>query len=422
MHLANLALNLVSIETADAGLKWLTGPWRSLPGTVVLYGAAAVHVVLVLRTLYLKRTLKMPAKEAAQIVLGLFIPLLIAEHVIGTRVYGTMTGIDIDYEFVVRALWIESAFDRRKAGFRAPRDLGAWLPRAAFLAALPRLVPGRRPLAADNSGAGSRAGASGFRRCGPDGRGNGAARAAGGAGADRRSTCGQGRLPEARLRRGSGRCCRYAWPQGAAPRQSPPQPGRGPLRERPGHARAERIERARGEPYRRHPALFGLRRQGPLLDLPRQGHRRRRRPAACWTAGAGDAVAHPCRTRSPPRLPVEADPRPHRAAPACGRPGAHAADRRQAGDAWPRAGDRGAVLRHQEFYSARRPPPALRHRLPAQPLFRHRRQGSGTVGRTARQVHRRRRHGAVRPRNLNRRRLPPGACGVRRHPRRSRPA
>ena len=107
MHLANLALNLISIEMADAGLEWLTEPWRTLPGTVVLYGAAAVHIVLVLRTLYLKRTLKMPAKEAAQIVLGLFIPLLIAEHVIGTRVYGAMTGIDIDYEFVVRALWID---------------------------------------------------------------------------------------------------------------------------------------------------------------------------------------------------------------------------------------------------------------------------------------------------------------------------
>lgn len=108
MHLSNLALNLFSIETADAGLKWLTGPWRSLPGTVLLYGSVAVHFVLALRALYLRRTLRMPAKEAAQILLGLFIPLLIAEHVIGTRVYGAMTGIDIDYEFVVRALWIDS--------------------------------------------------------------------------------------------------------------------------------------------------------------------------------------------------------------------------------------------------------------------------------------------------------------------------
>jgi adenylate cyclase len=117
MHLANLALNLFSIETADAGLKWLTGPWRSPPGTVLLYGAAAVHIVLVLRALYLRRTLKMPAKEAAQIVLGLLIPLLIAEHVIGTRVYSAITGIDIDYEFVVWALWIDSPSSGVKQGF-----------------------------------------------------------------------------------------------------------------------------------------------------------------------------------------------------------------------------------------------------------------------------------------------------------------
>lgn len=108
MHLANLALNLVSIGVADAGLKWLTVPWKTPPGAVLLYGAATVHVLLVLRTLYLKRTLKMPAREAAQIVLGLAIPLFIAEHVIGTRVYATMTGADIDYEFVARALWIDS--------------------------------------------------------------------------------------------------------------------------------------------------------------------------------------------------------------------------------------------------------------------------------------------------------------------------
>ena len=42
MHLANLALNLVSTGVADAGLEWLTGPWLTPAGTVLLYGAAAV--------------------------------------------------------------------------------------------------------------------------------------------------------------------------------------------------------------------------------------------------------------------------------------------------------------------------------------------------------------------------------------------
>jgi adenylate cyclase len=108
MHITNLALNLFSIETADAGLEWLMDPWRSIPGATLLYGAAGVHVVLVLRTLYLRRTLRIPVKEAAQVVLGLLIPILIAEHIIGIRVYGSMTGMEIDYEFVVRSLWIDT--------------------------------------------------------------------------------------------------------------------------------------------------------------------------------------------------------------------------------------------------------------------------------------------------------------------------
>jgi len=108
MHVGNLALNLISIEVADAALAWLTAPWLRPPGVVLLYGAAAVHVVLVLRALYLRRTLRMPAKEAAQIVLGLLIPLLIAEHAIGIRVYEAVTGLEPDYEFVVRSLWVDS--------------------------------------------------------------------------------------------------------------------------------------------------------------------------------------------------------------------------------------------------------------------------------------------------------------------------
>ncbi len=108
MHLANLSLALISIHAADAGLRWLTVPWRTAPGAALLYGSATIHVVLVLRTLFLKRTLRMPAKEAAQIVLGLLIPLLVAEHVIGVRVVSSMAGIETDYAFVVRSLWIDS--------------------------------------------------------------------------------------------------------------------------------------------------------------------------------------------------------------------------------------------------------------------------------------------------------------------------
>ena len=108
MHLGNLSLNLISLEAAEAARLWFLAIWRNPVGTVVLYGAMLVHVALVLRSLYLRRTLVMPAREAAQIVLGLLIPLLIAQHVIGTRVFHALTGVEDTYEFVVRALWITS--------------------------------------------------------------------------------------------------------------------------------------------------------------------------------------------------------------------------------------------------------------------------------------------------------------------------
>ena len=108
MHLGNLSLSLISLETAEAGRLWFLAIWRSLPGTVVLYAALLTHVALVLRSLYRRRSLVMPLREAAQVLAGLAIPLLVAQHVIGTRVFHELTEVPDTYEFVVRALWITS--------------------------------------------------------------------------------------------------------------------------------------------------------------------------------------------------------------------------------------------------------------------------------------------------------------------------
>ena len=43
-HLANHAFGLVSIEAMNAGMAVTIEPWRSWPGTVLLAGAALVHV------------------------------------------------------------------------------------------------------------------------------------------------------------------------------------------------------------------------------------------------------------------------------------------------------------------------------------------------------------------------------------------
>ena len=110
LHFINHMLALISLEAAEAGRLWFLMVWRSLPGTLLFYGALFVHVTLVLVALYRRRTLVMPMREAAQVLLGLLIPLLIAEHVVGTRVYSTLSGIDDTYEYVANSLWVWSQY------------------------------------------------------------------------------------------------------------------------------------------------------------------------------------------------------------------------------------------------------------------------------------------------------------------------
>src|SRR3954454_15824367 len=107
-HLVNHTLNLISLETAEAGRHVFLAVWRNPPATVLLYGSLLVHFVLALVALYRRRTLVMPPREAAQVVLGLLIPLLVAEHVVGTRLLHSLYGLRDTYGFVVRTLWIST--------------------------------------------------------------------------------------------------------------------------------------------------------------------------------------------------------------------------------------------------------------------------------------------------------------------------
>lgn len=106
MHLLNHMLALISLEAAEAARLWFLLVWRNPAGTVLFYGALLAHVCLVLLALYRRRTLLMPPREACQVALGLAIPLLLAEHVVGTRVYSALSGVDDSYEFVANALWV----------------------------------------------------------------------------------------------------------------------------------------------------------------------------------------------------------------------------------------------------------------------------------------------------------------------------
>src|SRR6266853_176466 len=45
-HLTNHALGLISLDTAERGMEIAVEIWYSVPGTLLLYGAAATHFLL----------------------------------------------------------------------------------------------------------------------------------------------------------------------------------------------------------------------------------------------------------------------------------------------------------------------------------------------------------------------------------------
>jgi adenylate cyclase len=111
LHLTNHALNLISLAAAEEGRRWFLAIWRNPVGTTLFYGAAVTHVMLAMRSLYLRRTFYMPVGEALQIILGLVIPLLIIDHVVGTRIRHELSNYYDSYEAIIRGFWITSPFN-----------------------------------------------------------------------------------------------------------------------------------------------------------------------------------------------------------------------------------------------------------------------------------------------------------------------
>jgi adenylate cyclase len=104
-HLLNHSLGLVSVNAAEEGRWWFVALWRNPVGTVALYTALLVHPILGFVALYRRRTLRLPAAEAWQLLLGLGIPLLLVGHVLGTRVAHSFYGREDAYTWHAFFLW-----------------------------------------------------------------------------------------------------------------------------------------------------------------------------------------------------------------------------------------------------------------------------------------------------------------------------
>ena len=104
-HLSCHALGLISVETAEAGLRATVRLWHSWPGTTLLYGAAGVHIGLALLAIYDRRTLRMAPLNGLRIVLGLLMPLSLIGHFVGTRYAFEHFGLHSEYSRIAANLW-----------------------------------------------------------------------------------------------------------------------------------------------------------------------------------------------------------------------------------------------------------------------------------------------------------------------------
>lgn len=109
-HFVNHAFGLVSLQVMESVEWYRWWFWHTPPMTLALYGAFLVHGGLGLWSVATRATWRMPASEAAQIGLGLMIPVLIVDHIIATRVLSQFYDLHDSYETVLRGLWPGAAF------------------------------------------------------------------------------------------------------------------------------------------------------------------------------------------------------------------------------------------------------------------------------------------------------------------------
>jgi adenylate cyclase len=104
-HLANHALGLVSLNAAEMVLSGAVQFWANPLVTVILYGAAAVHVALAIMSVYERRTFRLPPLELLRIALGLWLPVMLIGHAVTARLEHELVGAPSTYARVISGLW-----------------------------------------------------------------------------------------------------------------------------------------------------------------------------------------------------------------------------------------------------------------------------------------------------------------------------
>jgi adenylate cyclase len=108
LHFANHALGNISVEAMDDGLLVQKAIWQSPLGGAFLYLSLFTHMSLGFWALYARRHFRWTRLEATQLVLGLTIPFLLADHFVGTRVALSQFGLEKSYEQEFLKFWVNA--------------------------------------------------------------------------------------------------------------------------------------------------------------------------------------------------------------------------------------------------------------------------------------------------------------------------
>lgn len=105
-HFLNHALGLRSLDALEAGQDVFLAFWRTAPMTLLLYFALIVHVALALNAIYRREKLSsMRTWEIVQALFGLLVPLILVQHIIGTRGMHELFALNDRYTFTLLVMW-----------------------------------------------------------------------------------------------------------------------------------------------------------------------------------------------------------------------------------------------------------------------------------------------------------------------------
>lgn len=104
-HLLNHSFGLISLTALEDARELFLLVWRFLPISLLLYAALLTHMALAFWAIYRRRGILMPPWEAAQLLLGLAIPLQLTIHVLGTRLAHELYGLNDSYLYLNLLYW-----------------------------------------------------------------------------------------------------------------------------------------------------------------------------------------------------------------------------------------------------------------------------------------------------------------------------